>query len=77
MAIPRLLLAILLAIVISKPLELKIFEPEINSELILMSQIMLKEQEDNVKSRFAPQIESIQNEIDKLKLEIKNKNSCT
>lgn len=73
MAVPRLLLAFLLAIVISKPLELKIFEPEINSELVLMSQQLLKEQEDNVKIRFQPQIEDIQKEIDKLKGEIKSK----
>lgn len=73
MAFPRLLLAILLAIVISKPLELKIFEPEIGSELILMSQQLLKEQEDNVKIRFQPQMDLVQEEIDKLKKEIKAK----
>src|SRR5210317_1074043 len=37
-AFPRLAMAVLLALVISKPLELKIFEKEINAELIVMEQ---------------------------------------
>lgn len=75
LALPRLFLAILLAIVISKPLELKIFEPEIEAELVLMGQDLLKEQEDKVKNRFTPQIESLQTEVDKLKAEIKTQST--
>jgi len=37
-ALPRIILAILLAVVISKPLELKLFEQEILNELTLMNQ---------------------------------------
>ena len=37
-ALPRLVLAVLIAIVIAKPLELKIFESEIDAELVKMQQ---------------------------------------
>ncbi len=69
-ALPRLVLAVLLALVISKPLELKIFEKEINAELIVMEQEQFKEQEDKVKARYQPQIVALQEEITNLKEEI-------
>lgn len=69
-ASPRLVLALLLAVVISKPLELKIFEREINAELILMEQSIFKEQEDLVKARYLPQIDVLRGEINGLKAEI-------
>ncbi|MBF0105530.1 MAG: DUF4407 domain-containing protein [Deltaproteobacteria bacterium] len=70
LAFPRIILAILLAIIISKPLELKIFEPEINAELILMEQSIFKEQEDKVKARHQPRIDRLNKEIDKFRKEI-------
>ena len=73
MAIPRILLAILLALVISKPLELKIFEPEIKSELIILEQKLFKEQEDNLQQRFAPKQAALQADISNLKQEILDK----
>lgn len=73
MAIPRILLAVLLALVISKPLELKIFEPEIKSELIILEQKLFKEQEDNLKQRFAPEQVALQADISNLKQEILDK----
>lgn len=69
-AIPRLLMAILLALVISKPLELKIFEKEINAELVQMEQEVFKNQEDLVKSRYDAQIANYQADIVVLKSEI-------
>ncbi len=72
MAIPRIALAVLISIVIAKPLELKVFDKEINSELILMQQEDKALQEANVKSRFIDQknvlagkIQTLKNEIDK------------
>ena len=56
-AMPRLALAILLALVISKPLEMKIFEKEINAELVIMEQEVFKNQEDQLKSRYQAQID--------------------
>lgn len=68
LAFPRIVLAIIISIVISKPLELKIFETEINSEIISMQQEKRKEHEDLLKARFQNDIDKIDNEI----LEMKN-----
>ena len=69
-ALPRLLMAILLALVISKPLELKIFEKEINAELLTMEQEVYQTQENRVKERYANQIADYQAEITSLQKEI-------
>lgn len=73
MALPRLALAILLALVISKPLELKIFEKEINAELLVMEQEKYKEQEDRIQERYTPQITAYEVEIQRLQTEIDTK----
>ena len=73
MALPRIILALLLAIVISKPLELKIFEPEIKSELVILEQRLFKEQEDNLKQRYQGDRTRLEGEIATLKQEIVTK----
>lgn len=65
-ALPRLAMAILLALVISKPLELKIFEKEINAELIVMEQEVYKKQEDQIKERFNSRIDELKTEVNNL-----------
>lgn len=70
MATPRIILAILISIVIAKPLELKIFDKEIQPELIVMEQQKFAEQEKQIQSRFNPTQRSIKSEIEKLKSEI-------
>lgn len=72
-AFPRLLMAIILALVISKPLELKIFEKEINAELLVMEQEVFKTQEDRVKERYSSQIADAQSQIVVLKAEVEEK----
>ncbi|MFK7809041.1 MAG: DUF4407 domain-containing protein [Saprospiraceae bacterium] len=72
-ALPRIGMAIILAMVISKPLELKIFEKEINSELLVMQQETYKTQEDKIKERYTAQIENFKLEIDALKKENETK----
>lgn len=69
-ALPRIVLACLLALVISKPLEMKIFEKEIRSELVQMEQEVFKQQEDRVKARFEAEIETNRAQIAILKSEI-------
>ena len=64
---------ILIALVISKPLELKMFEKEIDSELVILQQEERKKQEEGVRSRFQNQQEEVKNEIDLLKNEISEK----
>lgn len=75
-ALPRVVLAVLLALVISKPLEMKIFEKEIESELVQMEQEVFKQQEDRVKQRFQTQIEEQRAQIAALKSEIAEKTAA-
>jgi len=72
-AFPRLLLASLLALVISKPLELKIFEKEIRAEMIQMEQEVFKAQEEGVRARFQTQINELRAQVAGLKSEIAGK----
>lgn len=66
MAFPRIIFACLIAIVISKPLELKLFESEIKAELVSMEQEKYREQEDLVRNRFIPDQEILIQEIEQL-----------
>lgn len=75
-AAPRLMLAVLLALVISKPLELKIFEKEIKAELVTMEQEVFKKQEDRLKERYQGQIDKQRQQIAQLKTEIANKTAA-
>lgn len=70
MATPRIFLAVLIAFVISKPLELKLFESEIAAELILKEQQVYKEQEELVKGRFAADLAELKTELAGLNSEI-------
>lgn len=69
-ALPRIILALLISIIIAKPLELKIFEKEINAELKIMEQQTIGAQENEVSLRFDPGRNRLQEEIGKLKNEI-------
>jgi hypothetical protein len=70
MASPRLILAILISIVIAKPLELKIFDKEIQPELVVMEQQKTAMQEAQVRLRFAASQDTLKKEIQTLKTEI-------
>jgi hypothetical protein len=72
-ALPRIALAVLLALVISKPLEMKIFEKEIKAELVMMEQEVFKQQEDQLKTRFQSSVEDTRAQIASLKAEIAQK----
>ncbi len=72
MALPRLLLAILLALVISKPLELKIFEREILRVVDAQKVEQTQQTKEAVFQNF-PEIEERQNKIDQLREEIRQK----
>jgi hypothetical protein len=73
MALPRVVLAILISVVIAKPLELKIFEKEINAELIIMDQQQRARQENEVRQRFNFTQDSLKSEINKLAQEVQVK----
>lgn len=72
-ALPRLALAILLAIVISKPLELKIFEKEINAELVTMEQEVFTKQESEVKERYESRIQNYEDQVTEMQNDIADK----
>jgi hypothetical protein len=72
-AFPRLLMAVLLAIVISKPLELKIFEKEIVSELEIMKQEVFRRQESELALRYNSTIDSLKKDILSLQQQISQK----
>ncbi len=72
-AMPRIALAVLIAMVIAKPLELKIFDSEIQSELVLMQQEQYLEQESAVRRRFEDDIAAVKRDIARLQQEIDEK----
>ena len=75
-ASPRILLAIIIAIVISKPLELKIFEKEINQVLLEEKNTMTLENKDQLALQYQPSIEALNTEIDALKQEVIDKETA-
>lgn len=70
MASPRIVLAIAISLIIAKPLELKIFEKEIEPELVIMEQEVYQRQETEARNRFSTTLSSIKNQINDLKTEI-------
>ena len=73
MAVPRLVLAILISVVIARPLELKIFEKEIAPELVVMEQEKYASQEEQLMGRFIPYQDSLQAQVTVLKHEMTEK----
>ena len=72
MAIPRLMLAVLLAFVISKPLELKIFEREIMRVIDEKRTQQISETKEAIADNY-PEIEELQGQIAELRQEIREK----
>jgi hypothetical protein len=72
-ATPRIILAVIIAIVISKPLEIKIFEKEINTVLLKEKNAMALNNKKEVANYFKSDLDKNKTEIDKLKSEISNK----
>ena len=72
-ASPRILLAVIIAIVISKPLEMKIFEKEINQVLLEEKNEMTLENKDQLALQFTPAAAALTAEIATLKDEVLTK----
>jgi len=72
-ASPRIVLAVIIAIVISKPLELKIFEKEINQVLLEQKNELTLANKNQISEQFTPTIASFQNEITNLQKDIATK----
>ncbi|WP_417871571.1 DUF4407 domain-containing protein [Winogradskyella sp.] len=76
-AAPRIFLAVIIAVVISKPLELKIFEKEINQVLLEQKNDLTLANQNQIAQQFNPkiaelegQILGLQNEIDAKETEV-------
>lgn len=72
-ALPRLILAVLISLVIAKPLEMKIFDKEIRGELTIMEQQTRTAQENEIRARYAEEQDVLRNDIAALKQEIVDK----
>jgi len=72
-ATPRIILAIIIAIVISKPLELKIFEKEINQVLLEQKNELTLANKNQIAEQFTPNIEALNNDINSLQQQIDTK----
>ena len=62
-ASPRIVLAIIIAVVISKPLEMKIFEKEINQVLLEQKNELTLQNQNQIAQQYTPEISRIQSEI--------------
>ena len=72
-ATPRIILAVIIAIVISKPLEIKIFEKEINTVLLKEKNAMALNNKKDVTTYFKSDLDKNKTEIDSLKSDITKK----
>ena len=72
-ATPRIILAIIIAIVISKPLEIKIFEKEINTVLLKEKNEMQLANKKQVANYFQSDLDKNKAQIDSLKSDILKK----
>lgn len=76
-ATPRILLAVIIAIVISKPLEMKIFEKEINQVLLEEKNEMTLANKQQLALQYTPTVEKLNTDIAALKSEIATKEAET
>lgn len=72
-ASPRILLAVIIAIVISKPLELKIFEKEINQVLLEQKNELTLANKNQIAEQFTPTITGLNDDITSLQQQINTK----
>lgn len=76
-ATPRIILAVIIAVVISKPLELKIFEKEIDRVLLEQKNDLTLANKDQIAQQYTPLIADLNSEIEALKNEIDVKEAET
>ncbi len=72
-ASPRILLAIIIAIVISKPLEIKIFEKEINQVLLEEKNTMTLANQEQLALQYTPNLNALTLQNEALKKEVVDK----
>ncbi len=76
-ATPRIILAVIIAVVISKPLEMKIFEKEINQVLLEQKNELTLANKDQIAQQYTPLVTGLNEDITALKNEINIKETET
>lgn len=76
-AAPRIVLAVIIAVVISKPLEMKIFEKEINQVLLEKKNALTLANKDQIALQYNPALADLNKNIDALKAEVVAKETET
>lgn len=76
-ATPRIILALIIAVVISKPLEMKIFEKEINQVLLEQKNELTLANKEQLALQYAPSVANLNQDINALKAEIALKEAET
>ena len=72
-ASPRIILAVIIAVVISKPLELKIFKKEIDQVLLTEKNEMTLANKNQIEQQFSPNIAALKSDISALQKDIETK----
>lgn len=72
-ATPRIILAIIIAVVIAKPLELKIFEKEIDQVLLEQKNSLTLQNKEQIALQYNPEIDRLKSEINTLKEAVQSK----
>ncbi|WP_378179092.1 DUF4407 domain-containing protein [Aquimarina sp. SS2-1] len=75
-ASPRIVLAVIIAVVISKPLELKIFEKEIDQVLLEQKNDLTLANQEQIAIQYTPIVEGIDEQIARLKEEVSTKETA-
>jgi hypothetical protein len=76
-ATPRILLAVIIAVVISKPLEMKIFEKEIDRVLLEQKNEFTLANKSQIAEQYTPAVEELEKDIAGLKAEVTAKEAET
>ena len=76
-ATPRIILAVIIAVVISKPLELKIFEKEIDQVLLEQKNDLTLANKAQIAQQYTPVVDQLNGDIEALKAEIDAKEAET
>ena len=76
-ATPRIILAVIIAVVISKPLEMKIFEKEINQVLLEQKNELTLANKEQIAQQYTPVIQDLEGDIVALKAETATKEAET
>ncbi|MGL1367526.1 DUF4407 domain-containing protein, partial [Vibrio parahaemolyticus] len=70
---PRIIMGAIIALTISKPVEIRMFQTEIQAELFKKKQEKLNEYRKEIESAYKPSLDNIQKQIDGLQNKINEK----